>query len=293
MAMRIHANSKPIADPWSRRAKSLVFGGLLGLAACAGPPLSDEARQSIRTLAVAAAPTGQAVTAVTPAKSEGEAALAGAGQGAALGLGLALAGIKSGDPYAAILFVPLGAAVAIVGAPVGALVGAAKSKTAAEVDAADGALRAALASVEPHRGIRDAFAATLLPGRVVAVLPASEPADAAALRARGIDAVLEIALRDYGFATDGRIDPEIRVLLVAETRLIRASDGVVLHRRLWRMTGPKRNYFTLAADAATVVRGDFAALFAAFARDTLEFLFAERSATAPARALTGANADGN
>jgi hypothetical protein len=171
----------------------------------------------------------------------------------------------------ALFVLPLGAAVAIVGAPVGAAVAASRTRDRGEVDAAASALAKALAAIRPDHGLREAIAARAPAGKTFRAL--RDGSDPKALEAAGVDTVLEITVSRYGFDTSGRIDPDLRITLDVTARLVRAADGAELHRKSWRHSGPARNYFRMAAEDGAAVRAGFAEAYAALAALIIDHLF--------------------
>lgn len=265
----------PLSAPIAVCALAVAVG------ACAKtiPPPSMEVRRDMQSIAVVGLPPGPSVDAVTPARGSTEGALRGTGQGLLTGLAVAAGGAASG---AVLLSVPLGAAVAVVGAPVGAIIGASTARSAQEVDESAKALREALADIRPEIAIGNALAERGAAGKTLISVPG--PIESLpSLQARGIDTVLEIEVREYGFATSGRIDPDLRVAIVGNTRLLRVSDGAVLHARPWQYLGPSAGYFALAANGGAGAKSALLAAYSALAAEIAAHIFdAPASAGAPA-----------
>src|SRR5262249_27307402 len=74
--------------------------------------------------------------------------------------------------------------------------------------------------------------------------------------ARGFDSALEITVTALRLAVAGKIDPDAKLLIVADGRLIHAASGAELYRRTWAYLSPTRNYFKDAGNNAQLMRED-------------------------------------
>ena len=238
-----------------------VLALVLGLTGCAVtkfvPPSSD-VRQHLGKIAAVALPTQSLASVDKPVSGAGSGALMGAGQAAGASLaGGAMAGCH--DPLGCVVGLALGAAVAIVAAPVGAVVGAANAHSEEEVRTADSSLKAALADVKPSQelAMRLAAATKLSTSYDMTVVPPSGGSeDFHNLSANGFGSVIEVAITEFQLLSEGKIDPDVTLVIAAEVRLRHAADGSELYRRKWAYIGTSHNYFKMAAGGATMLRSE-------------------------------------
>ena len=285
MRMRQPPEERDTARPARRRRRNHAAAALLLaaalLAGCTETkffPPSPDLRAHLGPTAAVAMPGQPMLQLAKPVGGTGSAALIGAGQGASVGLGTAAVGCSGGDGYACAGGVLLGAAIAIVAAPVGAIAGAINSHSQLEVSTADASLHAAFAEARAsatHR-LRDRVVAA---GQGLSAYRLSSyaapagggPAEGAA--AGGFTSALEIAVTDLDLPLDGRIDPDAALVITADARLIDARTGAELYRRTWSYLGRSRNYFREAADNARLLRADIEDGLAKLAARMVDDLF--------------------
>lgn len=240
--------------------KAALAFAVLSLAACADSKPSQliALRPALGGIVVASAPGAAAELSAVPAKGGGAGALAGAGEGFKLGAVVAIAGGTAGDARALLVSVPLGLVTAVVATPVGAVIGAAKARSKVEVEAAEAAIRKALAATAPHPHLAEAL--RNLPGmvpnlRTYEVVPAG---GYNALAARDIATVLEVTAGRYGLAKVGlgAADPDFRLVVTAKVRLVRVSDSAELYATHWQYAGATHEFFSWAERDGALVRAE-------------------------------------
>jgi hypothetical protein len=183
-----------------------------------------------------------------PGKAAGTGALAGA------------AGTVAGGTFGGGL---LGLAFGIVLAPVAAIVGAGvglfSAHSEADIVAAEKNLTGALDAAKPADAIR---------ARVVAL--AHERAGRRMYDCADLDSleacerqspeppavVLSMTASPPYFEVEGRINPDLRLLLSADAEIVRTSDGATVYRRAWVYRGRQHGYFDFAADDAKLFRAE-------------------------------------
>jgi hypothetical protein len=249
-------------------------------------PPSSEMRQSLGRIAAISMPSHSTSSVDKPVSGAGSGALVGAGEAAVGGLAIGANGCRAG-PYGCIGLV-LGAAIAVVAAPIGAVVGAINAHSEEEVRTADASLRGALADVK---------AGEQLIVRVVADAKARTPYDlsfpqlgatiasAHQLTASGFASTLEVAITDLRLNSAGKINPDLTLTIVAEARLKRAADGSPIYRRVWAYIGVSKNYFRMASGQAAMLRAEISTGLDALADRIVTDLFIsnspERQETSP------------
>jgi len=199
-----------------------------------------------------------------PVGGTGSGALLGAGQGASLGLPIAAGGCMSSDELACGLGVLLGAAVAVMAAPIGAVAGALNAHSTEEVALADTNLHAALADAQSTvtGELRNRILAAAQSQPVNRLLAFSSVGSSGVPRAPvapRVDSRLEITVTALQVAVAGRINPDETIVIAAAGRLARASSDTTLYARSWAYVGPTRNYFKAAQNNAQLLRSDVAA----------------------------------
>ena len=211
-----------------------------------------------------------------PVSGGGAGALVGAGEGASAGLPIAAGGCMTADALSCAVGIALGAAVAIVAAPIGAVAGAVNAHSEEEVRLADANLHAAFveSQVTATGRLRDRIvseAGSLSAYKVFAYSPA--PGFPKAPVATRVDSRLEITVSAVGLTVAGRINPDATLFIVAQAQFDRGADGAALYRRSWVYRGATRNYFTVAADNAQLLRADIDAGLGVLAAKIVNDLF--------------------
>lgn len=230
-----------------------------------GPP-SAEVRRQIRSALVAVLPAAAAEGPVEPAKDPGPGASSRAARVAAAG------SMTVGAEACAMFFgvaadftlpmlicgatVPVGAVIAPFAALVGAAVGPTIAPPAAQVEAAQRRLTAALGEVDAARSLRDRLVATAAEQTNVRLATRAQRAGIEGASGAGAGTILEITFTDFGLNTLGEFEPDVVLEIGARARLIRAADNRVLYWRIWRYLGPQRTYFDAAEEDAKVLRWD-------------------------------------
>jgi hypothetical protein len=246
---------RPLAMP----AALLLAAGLA--AACVSPTPSPliGLRPQLGGLALASMAGGLQQVSDLPAKGENDGAVSGAGEGLKLGLYVMARGAQN-NPGGLLLSVPLGAATAIVAAPVGAIIGAAKARSPAEVEAAERTIRTALTQMAPHPRLAEALRAQPPMARVLASTAIAEPGAYRALAEDGVGTVIEIGAERYGFEKVGlgASNPDYQFRMVARVRLVRAADNAELYVRAFAYFGSTEEFFTWAERDGALVRAELA-----------------------------------
>lgn len=244
--------------------KSALLGVLL-LAGCSQtkflPPSSDlRSHLGLTGVEAMSAPPGLNLG-NKPVGGTGSGALLGAGQGASLGLPIAAGSCMSSNELACGLGVLLGAAVAVVAAPIGAVAGAVNAHSTEEVALADTNLHAALADVQStitsELRNRILAAARSEPSyRLLAYSSAGTSGIPRAPVAPRFDSRLEITVTALQVAVAGKINPDETIVIAATGRLVHVANDSTLYGRSWAYVGPTRNYFKAAQDNAHLLRSD-------------------------------------
>lgn len=251
------------------RIASLALSLSLALWGCGGLPqsasLSPEVRARLGAIGV--------VSARFPPKGDFEAygrgGGAGAVRGAVEGIGPgAVGGLYAGlvcGPWAPICWIFTVPPGMLVGGFIGTVVGAHAAVSEEKAGQVDTALERTRAGLKIQEGMRDALVkiAREKASRRFLLLPGQGPAapdkeaDYRPLAGRGVDTILEtsvqaIAMRDVillGRFTEksdrsgeGREDPRLRFLMTVRTRLVRVSDGGVLHVKAVEYKGSIRKF---------------------------------------------------
>jgi len=172
----------------------------------------------------------------------------GGGQAAVAYLTICLGGLGvSGGSWAA---------GAVIGAPVGAIA----AHGAAEVDAADAALKHAIGDVDPRAIIQDRLVARGNGKTVDRFIPYDmfqSDMPYPTLVHDGVDGVIEIHFDILALVGKGNFAPGVWVIMAARARLIRLSDRAVLIERAWQYQGYRIDYFDMAADDAALFHFEF------------------------------------
>src|SRR5689334_10601866 len=130
----MHRRSEDLRRPRGRQFPTFIAALCLVLAGCTETkflPPPTELRPQLKTTGVEATPGLPYLSLGNqPISGTGTGALLGAGEGASLGLPVAAGGCMSGQGWSCAVGLVLGAAVAIVAAPVGAAAGAINARSA-------------------------------------------------------------------------------------------------------------------------------------------------------------------
>lgn len=226
------------------------------------PPPSPGLRSQLGPTAVVAMPAKPALDLGSkPVSGSGAGALLGAGEGASAGLVVAAGGCGTADSLSCAIGLVLGAAVAVVAAPVGAVAGAISAHSAEEVRLADANLHTALTNAQTTATseLRDRVVAAahgLAPYRITAYSPTSGSAPPGILAGTGFNTRLEIAVSALKLAVVGKIDPNATLVIVAEGRFVHVASGAELYRRTWAYLGRTQGYFKEAGENAQLMRAD-------------------------------------
>jgi hypothetical protein len=252
-----------------------ALGALLAaacLAACTPPKPSPllALRPNLGAVAIAGLPGATPYLSATAAKGSGEAARQGAGAGLKLGGIIAIAGGTGGDARLLLISVPVGAAVALVGTPLGAVMGAANARSKAEVEAAEAVIHTALAAMDPHPRLAEAIRNQPL---LVTYLKAHEPAASR----HGIGTIVEVGVTRYGLTKVGLAvtDPDFRLYVEARLRLVRAGDNAELYLRAWRYEGATHAFFRWADGEGALLRAELERAYRELAERIVRHLLAD------------------
>jgi hypothetical protein len=271
------------ARPHPLRAAAGFVAAAASLAACAAPQPSPliGLRPTLGGLSLASAPGAPPELSAVPAKGGAAGALAGAGEGLKLGGAVAISGGLGGDPRLLLFSVPLGLATAIVTTPAGAVIGAAKARSKAEVEAAEAAIRKALADAAPHPRLAEAMRGfpALAPNLKTDEIAAA--GDYRALGSRGVGTVVEVTTERYGLVKVGigASDPDFRLALKGRVRLVRAADNAELYSRVWHYVGPSHAFFAWAERDGALVRAELDRAYRGVAARLARHLFTDREPT--------------
>lgn len=252
------------------------------------PSLPEALRAQLGTVGVAGARFVPEAKLALPARGSAEGATRGAAGGAAAtalaGLEAAASAAPAGGEaggLAALLAIAAGLALMPVGAVVGAIAGAAKAEPAARVDEAEAALRSALAALKVQETVRDQVLATARdraarPCVLVADRGPSAPGEAvsyASLAGEGIDTVLEVSVPAVAFTGSRAVNPPLEFRMTVEARLVRVSDGAVLHAFAPTYWSRRRRFTEWAIDGAEPFRREFDRAASGLAESVVEELF--------------------
>lgn len=231
------------------------------------PPVpAPEVRQHLNVVAIAPAQYVPVSNFITFAKGKG----AGAGKGAAImgGTAATISAVTFGSlaiaaPMTAPVMVLAGVLATVSTTTVGAVHGA---QQAVQTDAAqqvDSIINAAVAELDAHNDLAERLTPFLNADRSIhlaSVYPsgpdsAAARPDYAQLRAREVDAVIEVAVTEVGFEScgpewfeggllracaDNPNKERVALFLSAQARLVRVSDGAELFIRQFRYASPRR-----------------------------------------------------
>jgi hypothetical protein len=240
-----------------RRLVALVL--IVALSGCSTvqtvPPAPAEVCAQPGLWAVLARPREATAGGPPTPLSGGRAAAAGAWKGGAgsVETGAEVFALSGSDPLAGILVLALSIAIAPVAALIGAGAGIGVAHPEAEIAAAKKSMTDALDAAKPAGAIR---------ARVVALgqeRAARQMYDCGDLRSLDacerqspdpVAVVLSMTVSPPYFEVEGRINPDLRLLLSADAEVVRASEGATVYRRSWVYRGGQHGYFDFAADGA-------------------------------------------
>jgi hypothetical protein len=164
----------------------------------------------------------------------------------------------------------------VVGAA-GSVVGAARARSAEDVDATAAELQAFVNSEMPGEELaKEIIAAAMksVPGQFIEIVPDlpsnSEPRSR--YEALGYASVLHISAT-YSFEIDGRISPDVTLTASVHATLVPVSSEVPVYERDWQYVAQPKNYFTLGADGAALLRQEFRSGYALIAEKVVHDLF--------------------
>lgn len=272
------------------RRHLLVWTTLVAFAATSGcatllpaPSPSETLRAELGTVGVVAARSAPETTLRIPSRGPAAGAARGAGRGALVtvrtGFQAAAGTAGSGEAGAlvALLAVAAGIALMPVGAVVGAIHGAAVAQPAAHVDAAEAVVRRVLATPGIHERLRDGVAETarsrIARPRVVVPVVLGEAAGYTSLANEGIDTVLEVSVSHLAVSGEWKVDPPLEVRLTVQARLVRVSDGAVLHTFAPTSWSRRRSFVEWAWHDAEPLRQEVDRGLGALAEAVVEELF--------------------
>lgn len=262
-------------------SQCLCFFVLLCVTACETvefEPPSAAIRQQMGRIAVVSLPYQPFSKMAEPTKGAGEGAATGAGQGAIIGgLGPIRGFCGTGDPWACLFGVALGAVLVLPSAAIGGVVGAVRSHPEEEVNAASKNMEQAVRNAEISESVQRQF-------QLMGVGLGLEPLQAAFtdertsydreyLKTAGYDSLVEISIISFQLAVSGKIEPDIAPKISVQARVIRGQDLQELYRRTWLYWGPERDYFDAAADDARLFRDDLELAYRALASRMRDDLF--------------------
>jgi hypothetical protein len=268
--------------------------GLFFLSAAIGQsaaPQAEERRAQLARIGVVSAHLTPEVAYRTPAKGGVEGAVSGAGKGLALGT-IGAAGCFLSLGYAASnCAVGLGTPALIL---FGAIAQAGNGVPAAEVEAGEAAIQAAIAESHVEEALRDRFLTIgrARTGRSLVLIPdrwRAAPVMAGTLPpmiGRGVDTVVEVGIQNIrlelsnssavgaiGALNPAESDPRLTLTVTARARVVRAVDGTELSMHTAMYRGRVRRYTDWVANNALDVRKELDRASQSLAADIVARLF--------------------
>lgn len=268
--------------PQRTRAWLVVTLAIVSGCAVAPSPPSAEMREKIGAVAIAPAQYVPESNFATFAKSKPAGAAKGAAASAAGTTILFGAVGATATGYAAVTLAFMAPYVIVAAAAATAVQGARTALPAEKAREIESALNDALAKLDAQRALADHLTAivkieTWVQLRTIDAKGPAGMADSptyAALGPAGVDAVIEVAVREIGFhrcesvdiyrnpndlrcPPDFRRKPMVSLYMLARARLVRVSDGTELFARQFRYASPHRDFALWAADGGRILAAEF------------------------------------
>jgi len=251
----------------------------LGIIGCATKtvlihPPSQEMRENFGRIGLASEPAVRPITydANAPIVGTTNAARYGAEQAADACYKFWMSGAK--DPFTAIAALMVSMGCAAVVAPGGALAGAASGRTEAEASRVKGNIDNVISEIaldEFQRYVATAFSKNT--GGNLKILGLRQQISAVDAKAQNVQTLLWLDLKGRFIGLGGRLNPDIRLILICNAWLIEPAKNRVLYFRKWRYEGPRRDHFGLAENAGSILRDDVAEGFKLLAERAVFDLF--------------------
>lgn len=237
------------------------------------PPPSEAVRENLGTIGVASA---RFLPKLEMDKPMGK--ISGTGQGALDGAGLMIySGLQIGDPLGLLL----GIVLAPVGAVVGSVVGAVKGVSSEHLKEAEKPINKAISDLKIQATMRNYVlrAAKQQTEYNFVDLEGQGPEtsemkmDYNLLADRGINTVLEITVPAFGLIGKKGINPPLVFFMTLHTKLVRTTDGSVLHEQklIYSRQGPTFTGWT--ANGAKPFRDEFHRCYQSLAEKVVEEVF--------------------
>jgi hypothetical protein len=221
------------------------------------PPPSAALRQQLQQATLVTPGGGMTGSVAMPLGSSGAAAGHNAAEVGVVGVGSALGGCLMG-PFGCVIGLG-GAAGAIIVTPVAVVIGALRAHGEDSVRAADANIKAALAEADPSATLaRELMAAAQqAPSVHLVTTPARDVADdGPGAHALPSGVTLTVSVSELDFRSEGRIEPDVTMLMKVTARVSLAGGGSELYECTWGYKGVERDYFELAANNAAILRAD-------------------------------------
>lgn len=245
-------------------------------------PPSMELREKLGVVAIAPAQYVPQSNFATFAKSKPAGAAKGAAASAAGTTILFGALGATATGYAAVTLAFMAPYVIVVAAAATAAQGARTALPAEKAQEIESTLNEALAKLDAQRALAERLTPIVKSETWVQLSPVEAKGPAgmtdsptyAALGPAGVDAVIEIAVREIGFhrcetvdiylnpndlrcPPDFRRKPIVSLTMLARARLVRVSDGTELFAREFRYASPHRDFAQWAADGGLILAAEF------------------------------------
>ena len=203
--------------------------------------------------------------------------ISGSGQGALDGAGLMISGgLGTGDPLGFLL----GVVLAPVGAVVGSVVGAVKGESSEHLKEAEDAINKAISELKIQATIRDYVLRAAKQQTEYNFVDIEEQGpetperkmDYNFLANRGINTVLEITVPAFGLIGKG-INPPLVFFMTLHTKLVRTTDGSVIHEQKLIYSRPGPTFTAWTANGGKPFRDEFRRCYQSLAEKVVEEVF--------------------
>ena len=250
-----------------------------GCAVIPDPP-AVEVREGLGVVAIVPAQYTPESNFSTYASGKSAGATKGAAEGAVGSALIMGAAIASATGIAAAAFAFVAPYYVLTAAAFGGVQGAIRSLPAEKVQEIEFTLNDTLARFDAQHALAEHLSRImgretwlqLRAGDTKGPTSANESPDYSALRATGIDTVIEVGVKQIGFTRcewdilathevicppESKGEPVVSLYLLARARLVRVSDGVALADRIFRYSSPHRSFERWIADDARLLVGEF------------------------------------
>jgi len=203
--------------------------------------------------------------------------ISGSGQGALDGAGLMIyGGLETGDPLGFLL----GVVLAPVGAVVGSVVGAVKGESSEHLKEAEDAINKAISELKIQATMRDYVLRAAKQQTEYNFVDIEEQGpetperkmDYNFLANRGINTVLEITVPAFGLIGKG-INPPLVFFMTLHTKLVRTTDGSVIHEQKLIYSRPGPTFTAWTANGGKPFRDEFRRCYQSLAEKVVEEVF--------------------